>query len=320
MVAKNVKRVYFSILLLVLVLTSCGVYRSVSISKNYPPSVVLNNDSTRILIVNTFDFSQLVSQNSKKRGVIENGALTALNYADTRLQQLHGVRVINLLSSNMLPLTTDSLNLLVAKYHAYYTLALTGFNVDFDADNFQKTTNALGNKVQTADYSMRVSVSYVLYDQLGNAYKKLEGKLSELNSTQEASSVLLAPFFGPTIKRNGTQLQRLAVKATELAMRDVVGYTTTIDRFLYGGDPLESSVEAIKANNFSEADSLLRPKLKDTNVKLAAKAAYNLAVAYEMKGDLTNAVEMAYLSVGLNETQTGLGLLNDLKAKATAAP
>ncbi|MGZ3891289.1 MAG: hypothetical protein ACXVI9_12365, partial [Mucilaginibacter sp.] len=57
----------------------------------------------------------------------------------------------------------------------------------------------------------------------------------------------------------------------------------------------------------------LKPYLQHKNAKKASKAAYDLAVAYEAKGDIETAIKMAQLSFDKFNNNYATDILKDLK-------
>jgi hypothetical protein len=304
---------------LVSVLSSCVADRYVSISANYPPSITFNANHTTILVINTFDFGQLNLKSEKKLATIKGGAYASINYAVVKLSQLPNVRLINLTDSNRVYLTTDSLNVLTKKYNADYILALNTFNAFFDADNFQTYNSDKKETVKTADYSMKVIAKYTLYDKDGEVYKQLNGFTRDYHSTEQVPGVLLATALGPGVKNNSSVVNQSAIHATDNALQCFFVSTTVRNRKLYSKGNFNDIASEIVANNFSRADSLLRPLLNDADADLSAKAAYDLAVICEAKGDIKGAREMAQLSIEKSDNTNARILLDELAGNVIAS-
>ena len=304
----------------VLIISSCSVDQYVSISTNHPATSAFNADSTVIAVVNGFDFGQLNLHNKKKLSVIKGGAYASINYAETLLQRLHGVKTIDLAhDSDYVALDSASLRTLAAKYRADYILALTTFNAGFNSTNYQTTSTQHGHDKKTVDYTMNVTTNYTLYDRNGNIYKPLNSSVSDYNSTSEVSSFWLADVFGPGVKGNSTKVDSSVIHATQAALQSFFAYTSTINRPIYADKDLKEAADEITNRNFKKADSLLQPLLDNEDAKLAAKAAYNLAVMYEAQGDKNKARDMAQLSLDKNNNRNARLMLSDLQGNTNAA-
>jgi len=304
------------------VIASCGVENYVTIADNHAATIVFDKDSTKILVVNTFNFDRLNLKSAKKLDVVKGGAYASINYAASRLKQLKGVSIIYIPDSNHTATSVDSLSMLAARYHADYILALNNFQAYFDADNIQSHDSNTGKKdaYKTADFSIKLTANYILYDKNASVYKQLNGFVSDFQSTEEVPNALLAGLVGPGIKGNSQVVNQSAIHATDVALQGFFAYTSTRSRSLYNNDDLHAAVEEITANNFDKADSLLRPFLANEDTGLAAKAAYDLAVVYEAKGNFKVAVEMAQLSVEKENNSKARILLGDLNTTIAAVP
>ncbi|MBW4888840.1 hypothetical protein KXQ82_03910 [Mucilaginibacter sp. HMF5004] len=312
---------YYILFIFMVVTVSCSVDSYLSTTKNHDPEINFKDEPTKILVVNTFDFGRLGLNNQKKLDVMKNGAYTSINYAGTRLKILKGITVISLADSNHMVISIDSLSKLITKYHADYVLALDEFYAGFDADNIQDHQDGADKKktYKTADYSMKVTANYKLYDKSGNVYKLLKGRASDFKTTQEIPGAFWASLFGPGVKNNGANVDQSAIHATDDALRPFFGYVTTKSRPLYSNDELSEAVGEITSGNFSKADSLLKPLIYGADQKLAAKAAYNLAVVYEAQGNIKAAMDMVQLSIGKDDNSKANTLLSELSnATATA--
>jgi tetratricopeptide (TPR) repeat protein len=313
---------YYILFLFVCLITSCGVDSYLVTTKNHAPELTLHGDSARILVVNTFDFGRLGLKSQKKLDVIINGGYTSVNYAAARLKTLKGLTVINLTDTNHTVIAVDSIHKLIERYHADYILALDYFNAGFDAENFQDHVDESNkNKTyKTADYSLKVAANYNLYDSGGNVYKHLNGSASDYKTTQQIPGTLLVGLFAPGIRSNASNVDLSGIHATDDALRVLFAYTTTKNRALYNNDELGEAVAEIRSNNFSKADSLLKPLIAGQDKRLAAKAAYNLAVVYEAQGNIKAAVAMAQTSLDKNDNNKARVLLDEIYVPKTVSP
>ncbi len=308
---------YLLLLLVALVLASCNTDRYITINTNVSASVTFKSDSTRILIINGFNFESMGVNNEKKLDVIKDGAYTSLNYAATKLSQLKGVNMINIADTNHLTISIDSMTVVAERYHADYVLVLNKFNAYFGADNFQTRTVEIDHKkqvIKTADFNMQVTANYTLFNRDGSVNRQLNGYVSDLTTNREVPGALLVSLSAPSLKSNGPTVNQSAVHATDKALQCFFTYTNNYTRYIYGNNAFESFAGEMAANNFNRADSLLQPMLVSEDPELSSKAAYNKAVIYEAKGDTANAKNMAQKSLDRNDNRLARYLLRELGA------
>jgi tetratricopeptide (TPR) repeat protein len=210
-------------------------------------------------------------------------AYTAINNAAIQLHALPGVKVVQLVDSVNFTANTDSVKFLAKKYKASYVLAFEDFKGE------SKLKQDYYNGMPSVYRVSVVNTSFTLYEANGIYFRKLNGE-AEINdnNTYGSASSLLA-HGGPLFD---------AIRNSALdALKDYLPYTDYHDRPLYAnGDQLSSSVELIKAGKFDKAFQLLNPLIDGPDLKLASRAAYNLAVVYEAQGDIEAALDVAKIS------------------------
>jgi len=295
-----------AVLALSLFLSSCEATRFVSVPVEYSARTLFRPDSTSILLINQFDLSQVKDYNKRQLSVIRSGIITSLTYAQARLTQLPNVKVINLADTSTLTVNKDSVKDLAVKYHADYVLALQHFGAGIDLSAVDYST---------VSYNSNVVVNYKLFAGAGAFYKQLDGSVN-----QALPDLPNFGFFGnliatPGIGGNRKSIVFLAEQATQMALQDYLPYTITHSRPLYNDDWLQPAIKEIYAGNFDKADSLLKPFLKDANVKTVSKAAYMLAIVYESEGDVNLAIDLARQSYDKFNNVYAEAILNDLKTE-----
>jgi hypothetical protein len=300
---ENIRAFKLAALIFTLLLSACSVEQYVNVPVNYDPKITLP-DSTRILIVNQFDASQVKNTNPKKLAVIKAGAYSAIKYAAVQLSKLPKVKITNLADSIAFTLTTDSVKQLAAKYHVKYVLALKKFTADIVLSGVDNGT---------AFYSTQAEVNFVLYEDNGIFFKKLNARVSDAQSEGSYPGLIGSMVFHPTIKGNKSSVNYSAQHATQDALQEYLPAHIEHNRPLYNDSFFQPAVKEILAKHYSKADALLTPFLKDNSVLTQCKAAYNLAVVYEAEGDIESAIEMAELSNQKYRNLYANAILADLK-------
>ncbi|MDR3695195.1 hypothetical protein [Mucilaginibacter sp.] len=293
-------------LVLLAFLSACEPTRFVSVPVEYSARILFRPDSTSILLINQFDLSQQTKFNKRQLSVIKSGIATSVKYAQAQLVQLSNVKVINLVDTTSFVINKDSVNYLALKYHADDVLALQSFGAGIDL-------SAIDNS--TVSYNSNVEVHYKLFANGGVIYKTLDGSVN-----QALTDLPNMGFFGnlimtPGIGGNRKSIVSLAEQATKMALQDYLPYTITHNRPLYNDDWLQPAIQQIYAGNFEKADTLLKPFLKDANVKTVSKAAYMLAIVYESEGDVNLAIDLAQQSYDKFNNVYAEAILNDLKTE-----
>jgi hypothetical protein len=293
-----------TVFILLILLSACSSSKYVSVPIDYNPKSVFKPDTTTILIVNRFDLNKAKSGSKRKQDVIRAGALASIQYAQKKLAALPHVYVINLTDSVDMKVSTDSIKTLAAKYHSDYVLALTYFAADISMNGVENST---------AYYNTNLEVDYMLYEDNGLYSKKLTGLTTEAQSSQPYMGLIGSLIIHPTVGGNQGSIVTAAENATQIAIQDYLPYTITHSRPLYNDPELRASVREILDGRFDKAYELLKPILLGRDVKLASKAAYNLAVIYEAQGDFDLAMDMAQSSIDKNKNGYATNLMQDLK-------
>jgi hypothetical protein len=291
---------------LIAFLSACEVTRFVPVQVEYSAKSLFRPDSTTILLINQFDLSNQKGYNKRQLAVVKAGIVTSIEYAQAQLIKLSNVKVINLVDTAGFVINRDSINDLALKYHADNVLALQGFAAGIDFSGMDNST---------VSYNSNVRVNYKLFANGGAIYKQLEGTVN-----QALPDLPNLGFFGnlivtPGVGSNRKSIVSLAQQATQMALQDYLPYTVTHTRPIYNDDWLQPAIQQIYAGNYDEADTLLKPFLKDVNVKTVSKAAYMLAIVYESEGDVSLAINMAQQSIDKFNNFYAEAILNDLKTE-----
>jgi len=288
---------------LILLLTACHTIQYTNVTVSYTPKTYLGKDSTTILLINRVDTNQWNLTNQKKRDVLKTAAISAINYCDSALRMLPGIRVINIVDSLSLKPNTDSIKTLAANYHANLVLSLEKFTADINLDNITDGTSY---------YSTNVATDFLLYQKDGIYFKNLSETANEANDEVPYVNILTTILVHPTIKGSKSGIKIAARHAAHIALQDYLPASVSNMRPLYTDDFLKLAVKEILSGNFNKADSLLTPLLKDSNPEIAGKSAYNLSVVYESEGDIESAIDMANQSKNTYKNNYAANILQDL--------
>jgi tetratricopeptide (TPR) repeat protein len=293
------------LIILALFLYGCSVSQFAVVKVSYNPKLSFKPDSNTILLINQFDYTKLQANDPKDLNVLKTGVFTAIKYAEVHLKQLPNVKVINIVDSATLSMNTDSIKPLALKYHSDYVLALNDFSAAVDLTGLKA--------IDPQYYSINANVNFTLYESNGIFYKKLNGIADDHQDEGEGMALAADMISRPNIKGNKGAVLTAIEHAAQDALKDYLIFSVTHKRPLYNDAWLQPAVKEILAGNFNKADSLLQPFLKNTNMQVIAKAAYNLAVVYEAEGDIDMAIEVAQLSLDKFNNEYAAAILADLK-------
>lgn len=286
-------------IILLLFFCSCDPMRSTTVSVQYTPNTYFRSGPTVIVLVNHF---QNADTSKRQREDYRANGYASVRYAETQLNKLKHVQVINLTDSATFKANTDSIKTLASKYHANYVLALKKIAQNIEMSG---TDNSL------AYYLANASADYVLYEDNGLYSKKLNGNGSH-SSEKYYAGLLGSLIIHPSHKWELDEMKKAVTDATQNALMDYLPYTITHTRPIYYDNVLAAAAQQIMAHNYGKADTLLLPLINHKDRKIAGKAAYNLAIVYESVADINSAKDMANLSLQKFTNIYAQQLLSDL--------
>jgi len=277
----------------------------ITVPVNYSARSYLSKDSSTLLVVNQFNISDTSAKNQKRNEVIKAEAYSAIKYAESQFKQLPKVKVISLIDSAAFTANADSIHQLASKYKADHVLALKNFDAGIVVIKLPGTEPY---------YSTSVSVNFKLYESDGLYYKKLAGTDSDtMPDLRYRSNAHNASGNYPPIEKYKAFIDSTTITATQNAIQDYFPSSISHDRPLYDDRFLRAAVKKIYANDLDGAIALLKPELQNPDRKKASKAAYNLAVVYEGKADIEQALAMTRLSIKKHDNPYASAILEDLK-------
>lgn len=301
-----VKRFAPFFILIIAFLTSCNVAQYVTVPVNYGPKMGFRHDSTTIVVINRYKPDSIKIRDQRRLTVLKKMAVTSLQTAATQLKYLRGVRIINIVDSLNYAVNTDSVKFLASKYGAHYVLALNDITAGIYAENSYYNGNV------STYYTTKVKTILNLYENNGLYSKRLSG-MAEVPQDEVYSGGFAALFYRPSYRSSIPTLTIATQNATLDALKDYLPFSISNERPLYtDGEALQSSAALIKAGKFDLAFKILNPLIDGADVKLASKAAYNLAVVYEAQGDIEEALKTAKLSNDKRRSEMAQALIADL--------
>jgi tetratricopeptide (TPR) repeat protein len=285
-----VKRFAPFFILIIVFFTSCSIPQYVTVPVNYGPKMGFSRDSTTIVVVNRYQPDSAKIRDYRRINVLKKMAVISLQTAAGQLEYLKGVHIINLVDSINYAVNTDSVKFLAAANKANYVLVLN----DVTAGIYPETVYY--NGVPSNYYATKIKTSLSLFESNGIYSKKLVG-MAEVPQDEVYSGGFASLFYRPSYRSSVPAITTATREATLDALKDYLPFSISNERPLYAdGGQLESSVMQIKAGKFDGAFKILNPLIDGADVKLASKAAYNLAVVYEAQGDIEEALKTAKLS------------------------
>lgn len=298
---KQIKPLFIALFFLV----SNGVWaQAVDVTVSYAAKYRLRPDTNTIVLINQFDIGSLKIGNKKALAVTREAAYAAIKHGGFQLGQLPHTKIINIVDSVSLAVSTDSIKQIAAKYHANYVLALKNFSA--------KITVGEVSDYGTS-YNSSLVTDFMLYEDNGVFFRKLNGAAEDPIVQQISAGLIMSLIFQPTIKGNKAAIRASAEHASENALQDFFSYTITHTRPLFNDKFLRPINQEIINGNFEKADSLLQPYLQDIDVKIASKAAYTLAIVYESENNLEAATDLATESDTKYKNDYAEAMLADLK-------
>ncbi|MFI5163042.1 MAG: hypothetical protein ACHQHN_17305 [Sphingobacteriales bacterium] len=272
----------------------------------YAPKNQLGKDSTTVVLINQTDLSTKTS-NPKRLKVLKSAAYSSIKTAETQLKQLPHVRVINLVDSASFNANTDSVKHIATKYNAQHVLALKNFTADITLADVESSTPYFNTDVRE---------DFKLYESNGIFGQKLHGTASELiPDVKYKYKFQVAFYLHPPIEEHKAYIDSSAQDATIDALKNYLYSSIIHDRPLYDNHFLMDGVKKMYAGKMDDAITFFKPLLQHNNAKKASKAAYDLAVAYESKGDIDSAEKMGQLSITKFSNDYAKTLLEDLKSE-----
>ncbi len=261
-----------------------------------PPVVQVQHDQWKVLVVNRYDAaSQAAGKNENVRAVLQDGAYQAVGGAMGAVFNDSTFVLVNTDQAINLPASSDQLSQqevadLFKQYGPHLILTLDKFDARLGKE-VSSYEDEDGFRSKTADYDLIVSSTFALYDSTGTMLDRATVREQEYYDSRAVVSGLLA--IGPAMGKAGTVINRLAVETGYSYWDRFYPQPQMLVRQVHLTNALQPANLYLMMGQHQQAIETLLPMAQDPNNKRSAKAAHNLAVAYEVAGDFEQATHWA---------------------------
>lgn len=256
-----------------------------------PPVVHVSPEQWKVLVVNRFDTAgQTTSKNGNITEMLQNGAYQAAGgalgavYNDSTFVLINADEAIRLPASE--PLSQDEARMLHTQYRPHLILTLDKFDAQLEKQ-VSTYEDEDGFRSKTADFDLVVTSNWSLYDSTGTLVDRAAVQEKELYDSRAAISA------GPALGKAGPVVNRLAIETGYNYWDRLYPKPQLLVRQVHLAKTLNNATLQLMAGQFEQSVSSLLPLAQDPNNKHSAKAAYNLAIAYEAAGNMAQAAYWA---------------------------
>ncbi|WP_439882230.1 DUF6340 family protein [Pontibacter sp. MBLB2868] len=274
-----------------------GCTSQLFIDATLPPAVEVTNQQWKVVAINRFNPDLLAYKREKKQEVYRQGAdqafagaLEAIQHDDT--YQLVAADTLFKFSDNSLkePFHPDQVKSVYTKYPHHLLLTLDNFDAYFEQETVREKDDN-GNVNKTALYTLITTSDWTFYDSTGLVLDQIQLMQKQLYDSRSVLSGLLA--IGPSMGNAGEMVNSLARQTGRNYWSRLSPKQISIVRPYYSMKNFQPAAIQMAARNWDEAITLLEPIAGSKKRKDAGKAAYNLAVVHEAKGDIKGAKKWA---------------------------
>ncbi|WP_299823495.1 DUF6340 family protein [uncultured Pontibacter sp.] len=297
------------------ILTQYSCTSVLYVNTTLPPDVAVTHDQWKVVAVNRFNPALLPFNREKKLDAFEQGAKEAFyGVTEAILQDDTFVLIAADTTGNYLQtaakqaLTPEQVQSIHAKHPHHLVLALDNFDAYFEQETFREK-NGDGSVSKTAHYTLHTRSYWTLYDSTGAVLDRASLTKQELYDSRGVLSGLLA--IGQSIANAGPVIDKLAWQTGMDYWKRLQPRHISFARPYYSNKDFTPAAYSMAASDWDKAVILLTPIAESGQRKNAAKAAYNLAVVHEAKGDVARARKWAKLSADKGN-KLALLLLSDL--------
>ncbi|GAB3199765.1 hypothetical protein GCM10027293_19420 [Pontibacter aydingkolensis] len=262
-----------------------------------PPEVAVTNNQWKVVAVNRFNPDLLPFNQDKKVEVFKIGANEALYSATDAIveDKTFSLAAIDTSShyKHTAPnkkLTSEQVLSIYSQYPNHLILALENFEAFFDQETVREKDSD-GSVSKTAIYTLITRTSWSLYDSTGTVLDNITLSRNELYNSIGVLSGLLA--IGPSMANAGPVVNKLAWQTGQDYWQRLHPKHVYFERLYYSSQDLTPAAFSMAANEWDKATALLMPIASGKKRKDAARAAYNLAIIHEAKGDIGEAKKWA---------------------------
>ena len=256
-----------------------------------PAEVPIAYDQWKVVAVNRYNAALQPIEQEKVADVYADGAQEAFYGAldaileDSTYFLVHSDSATYKMGTAKDSVFSDRLSQIYQKHPHHLLLSLDDFEVDM-AEERVMAENGDGSTVTTAYYFLVVRSSWTLFDSTGTVLDKTTLVQEEPYKSRPVFFGVLA--IGPSFQKAAPAINRLAWLTGYDYWSRLSPQPTTFIRPYYSFGKFRKAAAAITTKDWGTAISLLEP-LTEGKEKVAAKAAYNLAVVYEAMGRIDKA-------------------------------
>ena len=272
-------------------LLQLGCTSQLPIQTTLPAEVPIAHDQWKVVAINRYNpefqpFEQEEMEEVYAEGAREAfyGALDAI-WEDSTFVLVYSDSLNFRMQEKGDSLSSEQLREIYQEYPYHLLLSLDHFELGMDEERVM-VENSDGSVSTVADYYLLVRSSWTLYDSTGNVLDKTSIIEEEPYQSRPVFFGFLA--IGPSLAKATPVINRMAWFTGYDYWSRLYPQPTTFIRPYYSWGKLRNAAAAMSEEEWGTAISLLEP-LAGGEKKIAAKAAYNLAVVYEALGMIENA-------------------------------
>lgn len=287
---------------------------NLQIQTTLPAEVPIAFDQWKVVAINRYNPALQPLEQEKMADVYADGAQEAFYGAqdaileDSTYLLVHSDSVTFRMRTPEDSVYSEQLSQIYQKYPHHLLLTLDDFEAEME-EEVVMTENSDGSTVTTAYYFLVVRSSWTLFDSTGTVLDKITLMQEEPYKSRPVLLGLLA--IGPSFSKAAPAINRLAWLTGYDYWSRLSPQPITFIRPYYSFGKLRDAAAAMTTEDWATAISLLEP-LAEGNNKVAAKAAYNLAVVYEAMGRIDKAKNWAS-AASLKDNPLAIDLLSELE-------
>lgn len=258
-----------------------------------PPEVQVNPEQWKVAVVKQFDPSNLdINRQGKVRAIAEGsyhayeGMLHAVE-ADESFVLVHEDSLFRQVAG---PLQPQDVQAIHRQTPHHLLLVLENFDVNFDKE-IERIEDENQQVEKTAYYTLQATATWAMYDSTGHLIDRSTITRNQPYDSRAVISGLLA--IGPSYANAVESVNHLSHQIGGDYWSRLYPRSGTFTRTLYTNSALAQAVFLMHQRRMDDAIAQLQPLIVSENQGLSGKAAHNMAVAYELKGDLEEAQKWA---------------------------
>lgn len=284
---------------LALLLVFCGLGACTSdfyFNGTMPPHVQVNPEQWKVAVIKQFNPAVLDMSRQGKLQAISEGAYFAYDgmlrtvEADDSFVLVHEDSLFQEVGGQLMPYDVQAL---YQKHPHHLLLVLEDFDVHF-AKEVEQVYDEYDDMEKVAHFNLQTTATWAMYDSTGHLLDRSTLTRQSYYDSRTVISGLLAigPSYANAIGTVAEQSQQMGADYWSRLYPRQGNFART----LYMNSALNKGVNFIYQRRWDEAITQLQPLTTSESENLSGKAAHNLAVAYELKGNLEEAQKWTYFA------------------------